>query len=101
MFRIWKPVFEDYTHKRNVVVSGCCAPSLGMPVNHLRKLLTYIAKDEDEVDQGLMFLTSEPTQRRVQMLRSASAPRLSRRVIEMVSTKADLDGDGWILYQVC
>merc|ERR1719383_549787 len=97
--RIWKPVFEDYTHSRNVIVSGCCAPELGMPVSHLRKLLSEISKSEDEVDQSVVVRRTEPVQRRVQMLQSASAPRLSRRVIDLVSTKADQDGDGWILYQ--
>ena len=71
-----------------------------MPVSHLRKLLSEISKSEDEVDQSVVVQRTEPVQRRVQMLQSASAPRLSRRVIDLVSTKADQDGDGWILYQV-
>ena len=72
-----------------------------MPVRYLRQLLFRISKSEDAVDGSVEILqTKTPTQRRVQMLRFASAPRLSRRVIDLVSTKADLDGDGWIQYQV-
>lgn len=98
--RIWKPIFEDYAHTQNVCTTGCCAPQLRMPVRHLRELLMRISKSEDEVDGAVQFLqASKPTQRRVQMLQFASAPRLSRRVIDLVSTKADLDGDGFVHYQ--
>ena len=86
--RIWKPIFEDYAHTQNVCTTGCCAPQLRMPVRYLRELLMRISKSEDEVDGAVQFLqASKPTQRRVQMLQFASAPRLSRRVIDLVSTK--------------
>ena len=102
--RVWKPIFEDYAHSRAVVLSGCCAPKLRMPVGHLRTLLALLASGEDEVDfhDGVCCQagSAEPTQQRVRMLRVASAPRLSRRVIDIVSTKADQDNDGWIHYEV-
>ena len=70
-----------------------------MPVQYLHKLLSQLS--EDDVDQTVLVRTSEPTQQRVQMLRFASAPRLSRRVVDLISTHGDQDEDGWISYQVC
>ena len=82
-----------------MLTSGCCAPDLAMPVQYLHKLLSQLS--EDDVDQTVLVRTSEPTQQRVQMLRFASAPRLSRRVVDLISTHGDQDEDGWISYQVC
>ena len=93
-------MFEDYAHAGSVIVGGCCVPTLAMPVQHLRKLLSLVSKDDGDGVDGWQQQISRPTKRRVLLLQSASAPRLSRRVIDLICNNADTDGDGWISYQV-